>query len=227
MKIHTIVAGCMLAFLAAGTVYADGKVGIYGIHMTPIASDAKEYSRPGWGGGVHGVFPIQEWGNMAAGVVGIEGVNLMSKTKAFIDPVTRLRTEQQTSQNYFRLYVGLELGPHGEGFLRPHGGVNIAGILYNISTDVVIPDDYDGGDTRQSLSSKTKVVFGYDFTFGLDLNFSSFVIDGGVKYLRSFSVPQQLGQGAVTVHPQYFQVYLGVGVPFRVLEGWGNGGDDD
>ena len=222
MKLAAVVTGCALLVLSAGSAPAEGKVGLYGIYMTPYGTDAREYSRAGWGGGLHGVFPIEPWRNMGALVGGLEMVNLKSETKVFTDPRTRLRTEQQTSQNYYRLYLGAEIGPHGDGLLRPHVGANVAGILYNISTDLVIPDDYSSDrDTRQSLSSKTRVAVGLDISLGLDLNFSSFVIEGGVKYLKSFSVPQQLGEGAVTIHPQYFQVYLGVGLPFHVLEDLG------
>jgi len=183
---------------------------------------AKEFSRPGWGGGLQRVAPVTQWNNMGAGIAGLEVVNLMSETRTFRDPRSLLRTGQQTSQNYFRLYIGAEIGPHGDGFLRPYAGVNVAGILYNVSTDLVVPDDFDSDtDVHQSLSSKTRVVFGYDSTLGLDLNFSSFGIDGGVKYLKSFSLPQQLGEGSVTIHPQYFQAYVGAGLPFALLEGLG------
>ncbi len=61
-------------------------------------------------------------------------------------------------------------------------------------------------------------MFGYDITLGVDLNFSNRIaLDGGVKYLKSFSVPQQLGEGSVRVHPEYFQIYIGVGASFDLL----------
>lgn len=222
MRLTAAFFVCTLCVLLATPGHAEGKVGIYGVYMTPYGSDARDYTRAGWGGGLQAVFPLEQLNNMWAFGGGFEIVNLMSENKTFIDPRTRLRTEQQTSQNYYRLYLGAEIGPHGNGFLRPHAGVNVAGILYSISTDLVVPDDYIGGnEIRQSTGSNTKVVFGYDLTLGMDLNFSTFVIDGGVKYLKTFSLPQQLGEGSVTVHPQYFQIYLGVGMPFSVLEGLG------
>ncbi len=42
------------------------------------------------------------------------------------------------------------------------------------------------------------------------LNFGLWGIDGGVRYLKQYGVPQQLGDGAVTVQPSYLQYRLGV-----------------
>jgi hypothetical protein len=70
------------------------------------------------------------------------------------------------------------------------------------------------------VSNEGYVVAGYDITLGIDLNFSNTVaLDGGVRYLQSFSVPQQLGQGSEKIHPQYFQVYLGIGASFDMIKG--------
>lgn len=193
---------------------AGGKAGLYGIYMVPDGKDAENYSRPGFGLGVHIVIPAPQLANILAGTAGLEYINLLSKSINLRDPYTLLRVEQNTDQNYMRLYVGAQVGGHGNGFLRPHVGMNLALIYYNISTDVVIPDDYGNNEIRQNLSSEGHVVFGYDFTLGLDLNFSNkFMIDGGVRYLKTFSVPQQLGdRDSEKIHPQYFQIYLGAGV---------------
>ena len=92
-------------------------------------------------------------------------------------------------------------------------------MYYEISTDVTIPDDYDRERSiRQNLRKQDHAVLGYDITLGVDLNFSNTIaLDGGVKYLKSFSVPQQLGDGAVRIHTQYFQIYFGIGVSFDML----------
>ena len=137
------------------------------------------------------------------------------------DPPTGFRVEQQTDQYYYRLYFGPRIGGGGKGFFRPHAGVNFALVVYDISTDVVVPDDYNReNEIRQNLRSQTKAVFGYDLTLGVDLKiFKNVALDGGVKYLKSLSVPQQLGDGSVIVHPQYFQLYLGMGVALDVLFG--------
>lgn len=214
----TLVLFCFLLGTSADAI-GGGKIGIYGIYMVPRGPDARSYSDPGGGFGLHLVAPVRSLANILAGVVGFEYINLLSENTQLQDRVTGLRVEQQTDQGYFRIYLGSQIGGHGNGFLRPHAGANIALVYYQISTDVVVPDDYDReNEIRQNLRSEGHVVFGYDLTFGLDLNFSNhFAIDGGVRYLQSFGVPQQLGDGSVKVHPYYFQVYLGIGVPFEAL----------
>jgi hypothetical protein len=84
---------------------------------------------------------------------------------------------------------------------------------------VVVPDDFNRqNEIRQSLRREGNVIFGSDITLGLDLNFSNGIaLDGGVKYIKSFSVPQQLGEGSVYIYPQYFQIYIGVGASFDML----------
>jgi hypothetical protein len=97
--------------------------------------------------------------------------------------------------------------------------VNLALILNDFRIDNVVPNDADPENPiSQNLKNVTRVVFGYDLAVGLDLNFSNTVaLDGGVKYVKSFSVPQQLGADAVKIYPQYFQIYFGVGVSFDVF----------
>ncbi len=218
----TILATAVLLFPAAPPqASAGGKVGLYGIYMVPNDADAKDYSRPGFGGGIHAVLPVPAIQNLIAGVVGLEVVNLLSKTISFQDRVTGLRVDQETSQNYYRFYLGAQAGGHGNGFLRPHAGASLALIFYSISTDVVVPDDYNReNEIRQNLRGQTKTSLGYDLNMGLDLNFSNTIaLDVGVKYLTSFSVPEQLADAPVTVHPKYFQVYLGIGASFDMLSG--------
>jgi len=211
----------VLVMLVAGfsDAVAGGKVGGYVLRMEPDGDDAEKYSRASWGGGLHVVVPVPQVSNVLAGVAGFEYIRMLGKNTEFRDGLTGLRVEQQTRQHYVRFYVGAQVGGHGHGFFRPHAGVNLALINYGISTDVVIPDDYDReNEIRQNLRSKNRVVGGYDITLGVDLNFSNTIaLDGGVRYLKSFGLPQQLGEDAVTIHPQYFQIYLGIGVSFQVF----------
>jgi hypothetical protein len=222
MRKTAVIVGLSMILLSmtAPTSFAGGKVGIYGLRMVPYGDDAKKFSQRSWGGGIHVVAPVPQLANFLAGVVGFEGVNMLSETTEFRDRVTGLRVEQQTSQNYIRLYIGAQVGGHGNGFIRPHAGVNLALVNYGISTDVVIPDDSDReNEIRQDLKDEGHTVFGYDITLGVDLNFSNTVaIDGGVRYLKSFSVPQQLGEDSVDIHPQYFQIYFGVGISFQWIK---------
>ncbi len=198
---------------------AGGKVSIYGVRMVPYLADAETYSRAGWGGGLRVVLPVPQIFNLFAGTAGFEVVNLLSHSETFWDRTTGLQVDQETDQNYLRLYLGGQVGGHGNGFLRPHAGVNIALVYYSITTDNVVPDTYNpGNEIRQNLRNEGNVVFGYDLTLGLDLNFSNkLALDGGVRYLKSFAVPQQLGEGSVKVYPQYVQIYLEVGIGLDYL----------
>jgi len=207
---------------------AGGKVGLYGIRMAPYGIDAEQFSSPGWGGGVHAVVPFPQLANIIAGTAGLEVINLLNHTESFIDNLTQLRLEQQTDQYYFRFYLGAQVGGHGSELFRPHAGVNIAFVYYQISTDVVIPDDYNREkEIRQKLRNEGHAAFGYDLSVGIDLNFSNTVaLDGGVRYLKSFSVPEQLGEGSVRIHPQYVQVFLGLGVSLDLLHHAGEASGD-
>ncbi len=214
-----VIMALVALTMAFSDAIAGGKVGMYGIRMVPSGKDAGDYSRPGWGGGLHVVVPVPRLRNGLAGVAGLDYVNLLSETIVFSDNFTGLRVEQQTQQDYIRLFIGSQVGGHGNGFIRPHAGVNLALINYRIETDVVIPDDHDReNEIRQDLREKSRWAFGYDITLGVDLNFSNkMALDGGVRYLKTFSLLQQLGENSVTIHPQYFQVYIGIGVSFRMI----------
>jgi hypothetical protein len=218
-SVRIIAAALLLTLVLAPVALAGGKIGLYGIRMVPSGDDAEDYSRPGWGGGLHVVAPLPQLHNLLAGTAGIEAVNLLNRTTEFRDRVTGLRIEQQTDQNFFRLYFGGQAGGHGNGFIRPHAGVNLALTVYHYNLDVVVPDDSDReNEIRQDLDQESEAVFGYDVTLGVDLNFSNTVVlDGGVRYIKSFAVPQQLADEAEKIHPQYFQVYLGVGVAFELI----------
>jgi hypothetical protein len=209
----------LCVILAAGfplTANASGKVQLYGLRMTPTGRDASRFSRPCWGGGLAAIAPLPHVHNLLAGVVGLEGTNMLTQTTAFQDTQTGLRVEQQTSQDYFRLYLGGQVGPHGSGLIRPHVGSNVALVLYNIHTDVVVPDDANReNEIRQNLRSRTETAFGWDITLGTDLNFTNhWALEGGVRFLKTFGVPQQLGAGSTRIEPAYFQIYLGVGMGF-------------
>lgn len=222
MKIRRMVphalltVSVLLALVAAVPAPAATKVAVYGIHMDPSSQDARDFSDASYGGGIHAVFAAPFLAQLFGASVGIEGVNFKSETHEFRDPDTGLRVEQQTSQDMFRFYLGPEFGPHGFGFLRPHVAVHLSGAYYSISTDVVVPDDYNREqEIRQVLREKHEGSFGYDITAGTDLNFGRFLVEGGTRLVKSFNVPQQLGADAVKIHPAYVQIYLGVGLNLR------------
>lgn len=209
-----IPAIVIMILLSASDAFAGGRVLLYGARMIPFGNDATTYSRAGYGAGAQIILPVPALFEVFAGVGGIEYVHLLSKTQSFIDRQTGLRVDQETSQGNFRLYFGGQVGGHGNGFLRPHAGLNISLTDYSFAVDVVVPDDYNREqEIRQNLRNEQRWVFGYDMTLGLDLNFLKFSIDGGVRYVKAFAVPQQLGDGSVQIYPNYFQVYIGAGIP--------------
>jgi opacity protein-like surface antigen len=224
IRFSTLVVLASLVF-ALPAAAIEGKLGLSLIRMEPSGQDAKDFSDPGWGGGLHFVLSLPQLSNMLAGVVGIEYVNLLNENITTYDRQTLLRVEQQTDQYYSRLYLGPEFGPHGNGTFRPHVGADIALVLYGISTDIVVPDDYNREqEIRQSLRDEHRAAFGYDVNLGLDINpWNKVSIDVGARFLKSFNVPQQLGAGSVAINPGYVQGYLGVGLSL----GWlGRVGDD-
>jgi hypothetical protein len=216
-KFNLCVILILIIFLSStlSDAIAGGKAGVYGIYMVPRGEDAKNYSQPGLGFGFHIVVPVPQLANILAGTVGLEFINLLEKTIDYRDRTTGLRVEQNISQNYFRLFLGGQVGGHGNAFFRPHAGMNVALVYYNISTEIVEAYSSNEGEIKLSGNTEGHVVAGYDITLGIDLNFSNkFAIDGGIRYVKSFSVPLQLGAGSVKIHPQYFQIYLGIGLGF-------------
>ncbi len=214
-KSYVILILIIFISISLSDAVAGGKAGVYGIYMVPRSEDAKNFSQPGLGFGFHIVVPVPQLANILAGTAGLEFINLLEKTINLWDRPTGRWVEQNTSQNYFRLFIGGQVGGHGNAFFRLHAGMNVALVYYNISTEIV--DAYSSNEGEIILSGNTEgqVVAGYDITLGIDLNFSNkFAIDGGIRYVKSFSVPQQLGAGSVKIHPQYFQVYLGIGLGF-------------
>lgn len=211
----------LLVIFFVSSLQAGGKLGIYGLRQVPDGDDAKNYSKAGWGGGIHFVAPLPQVHNVFAFVGGLEITNLMNKTIVFYDPYLGDDIEQQTDQNIFRVFLGGQIGGHGNGFIRPHVGINLSLSIYNIRTDAVVRDDTGENEIRKELFEDTEVSLGSDITLGCDLNFSNGIaLDGGVRYLKSFSVPQQLGGQSEKIHPRYFQVYVGVGVSFAMMFKW-------
>lgn len=212
----------LLALLASAAPAAavGGKLSLDLIRMEPSGHDARQFSDPGWGGGLRVVLPMPQMSNLLAGVIGLEYVNLLSETTTTYDSQTLLRVEQQTDQYFARFFLGPEFGPHGNGTLRPHAGADIALVLYGISTDVVVPDDVNReNEIRQNLRGEHHAAFGYDVNVGLDINpWNKVSFDVGARFVKSFNVPQQLGAGSVETSPGYVQAYLGVGVSLGWLQ---------
>jgi opacity protein-like surface antigen len=203
----------LLCGSSASGVPLGTKAEIYGAWMGPNNDDAENYADDGWGGGFRFVLPIEAVSKIFAFDCGLDFINLMDETTRYREAVTGLRIEQQTSQWYGRFYIGGEIGGHGRGFLKPYAGVHLALVSYGISTTLIIPDDFDPDRSiRQDQGGATNVRMGYDITLGTDINFANrWHLTGGVRYLKSFGVPQQLGPDSITIHPDYFEVFAGVG----------------
>ena len=204
--------------LVAPAQAARPRWSIYGDMITPSDRAARAYARPGYGLGVDVSLPLPVPGThgLLSAMAGIEYANLLNRRIDLIDRLTGLRVEQHTDQSYGRLFVGGELGPHGNGTIQPYGNVALALIIYDITTTVVVPDDFDRQkDINQVLGSRTEFAFGWSAGTGVNLNFGAWGLDGGVRFLKQYGVPQQLGAGAVTVQPSYVQYRIGVSLPLR------------
>jgi hypothetical protein len=208
-----VLAALALCVLAVPAFAAIPRATLYVTRIDPADRAARDFARPGYGGGIDISWPISGSQGMVSAIGGIEISNLLSKVKAFQDQVTLLRVEQHTDQVYGRLFVGGELGPHGNGFLEPYANAALGLVFYSINTDVVIPNDSDPDNPiTQHLGGKDEAAFGWSAGTGANLNFGRWGIDGGVRFLKQYGVPQQLGDGAVTIQPAYLQYRLGVSI---------------
>lgn len=205
------IAALLLALCAIPVQAAMPRVTLYGSRMDPSDANARDFAKPGYGGGVDLSWPLHGTEGLLAVIGGLEASSLLSKVKTFQDQLTGLRVEQHTDQIYGRLFVGGELGPHGNGLLQPYANAALGLVFYGISTNVVVPDDINRQNSiNQLLSEQNEAAFGWSAGTGLNLNFGKWGVDGGVRFLKQYGVPQQLGDGAVTVQPAYIQYRLGV-----------------
>lgn len=208
-----LIAALALLLLAPLAQAATPRVTLYGQRLDPEDRTAREFARPGWGGGVDVSWPLPSTQGFISAIGGVELASLYSKKKVFRDGLTGLRVEQHTDQMYGRLFVGGELGPHGNGALQPYANAAIGLVFYGISTTVVVPDDFNReNDINQLLSDQNEAAFGWSVGTGLNLNFGRWGLDGGVRFLKQYGVPQQLGDGAVTIQPAYLQYRAGVSI---------------
>jgi hypothetical protein len=205
--IALVLTSALPGITAAGEVRLVGSV----LRLDPSDRDARDFGRPGWGGGVTAKLPLADTEHLFAVTGGLEVVNLLARTKKFVDPLTGLRIEQNTTQTYGRLALGAEFGPHGNGLLQPYAGADVALVFYNIATTVSIPDDFDYEDSiNQRLRDESKAAFGWSATAGVVLDFGRWGVDAGVRFLEQYGVPQQLGAESVAIQPSYLQYRLGL-----------------
>lgn len=188
------------------------QLAIHGIYMVPDGVQATDYSRPGFGGGVTFIFPLGRVPDILRAGVGLEFVSLMRRTIDLPPLSDGSSVEQETQQTFMRLYGGIHVGGPTNALVRPYASLNFALHLHGIWTDLVVTDPYDPSiEDRTTTSSNYHAVLGCDMTFGLDLNvWQTVALDGGFRFVKSFGVPQQLGEGSVKIYPHYFQIFVGV-----------------
>lgn len=220
MRAREIHAAVLLLFTfalaAAPARAATPRATFYLTRIDPADASARDYAEPGYGGGIDVSWPLQGTQGLFSVIGGIEGSSLLSKVKTFHEQPSGLRIEQHTDQFYARLFLGAELGPHGNGLLEPYANAAIGLVFYGINTNVVVPDDSDRQNSiNQKLSEQNEAAFGWSAGTGLNLNFGRWGLDGGARFLKQYGVPQQLGDGAVTIQPSYIQYRLGVSFAIR------------
>lgn len=202
-----------LVSLPAISLAATPRVTLYGTRLDPADRSARDFAKPGWGGGIDLSWPLSGTQGLLSAIGGVEAVSLFSRVKTFQDQLTGLRVEQHTDQFYGRLFLGGELGPHGNGVVQPYANAALALVFYGISTNVVIPDNINRQNSiNQTLSEQNEAAFGWSAGTGVNFNFGRWGLDGGVRFLKQYGVPQQLGDGAVTIQPSYVQYRIGVSI---------------
>lgn len=209
-------AVALLVTFASPVLAGPPRYSIYLDMLAPSDRAAREFARPGFGLGVDLTLPVDAMQGMLAYIGGIEFANLLAKEVDLRDSNTGLRVKQKTDQTYGRLFLGGSLGPHGNGTVQPYADLTLALIIYDFSTTLVIPNDSDPQNPlTQTLRSRTKLASGWSAGAGLNLNFGRWGLDGGVRFLKQYGMPQQLGEGSVTIQPSYLQARFGVSIPIR------------
>jgi hypothetical protein len=202
-------------FLVSEVSAVPNKAELYVLGRFPSGPEATDHSGEGFGIGACVVSPSHRVAKLFALVVGADYVMLDSKTRGLDWMDYYAETRQVTTQQYARLYFGGEIGGHGHGFFRPHAGVNFAIIGYWIYTRIQ-EWNYETADweTFRPKRLSFRPSLGYDFSLGTEFNFGDkWSLDLGLRTLRSLFVPLQFGDDAVTIYPQYGEIYLGVGFP--------------
>src|SRR5262245_27340319 len=88
----------LLCAIAVPALAATPRATLYGMRLDPADRSARDFSRPGYGGGVDLSWPIQGSEGMLSAIGGIEVTSLLSQVETFYDQQTGLRVEQHTDQ---------------------------------------------------------------------------------------------------------------------------------
>jgi hypothetical protein len=188
------------------------RVAVYALRIDNGAPLKQGALNSGYGGGADVSWPITWTQGLLAAFGGAEVSSLYSGVRAVVDSTSGVRFEHHMDQLYGRFFLGGEIGPHGTGTLEPYANLALSTILYGFFDDVRVT----GGDVHELLVSQHEVAMGWSAGAGVNMNFTHFGLTGGVRYLREFGTPRQLGNGAVVVQPAYMQYRFGITVPFPV-----------
>ena len=206
----------LLALAATAPARArDGtpRVALYAMRIDPGAPLKQGAWNSGYGGGADVTWPIPRLQGLFALFGGAECSSLHSGVSTVLDTASGERAEHHMDQLYGRFFIGGELGPHGEGTLEPYANLALSMIAYGYFDDVQVTA---GTASRELLISQHEVGVGWSAGAGVNMNFSRFGVTGGVRYLRQFGTPRQLGNDAVWIEPAYMQYRIGVTVPFPI-----------
>lgn len=210
-----LAAGACFALAAAGPAAAGDsgwRIGAHGLYAAAGNHRRLDFSQGGPGLGLYlacaPVRPLNRLGIAA----GFDYFNLLSREEKLTDPDTGLRIERRTSQGSTRFYLGSiwRLGVLGP--FRPYFNGSIALVNYGISTELVIPDSSSSdNDIHQKIGSENFLKFGYGLGGGINVRMrGSWALKAGVRWTATSKITQQLGAGARKVHPEYYQIHLGV-----------------
>ena len=189
------------------------RVAVYAMRIDPGAPLRQGAWNSGYGGGADVSWPLPRTQGLLALFGGAEVSSLYSGVSTMVDTTSGERAEHHRDQLYGRLFVGGEVGPHGDGTLEPYANLALSTIVYGYFDDVQITA---GGAASELLVSQHEVGVGWSAGAGVNLNFRRFGLTGGVRYLRQFGAPIQLGNDAVVIKPAYMQYRFGITAPFPV-----------
>jgi hypothetical protein len=189
------------------------RVAVYAMRIDPGAPLRQGAWNSGYGGGAEVSWPIPGTQGLFAAYGGAEVSSFYSGVRTVADSASGERAEHHMDQLYGRFFAGGELGAHSDGTLEPYANLALATIVYGYFDDVKLT----AGDASQELLvSEHEVAMGWSAGAGVNLNFAHFGVTGGVRYLRQFGTPRQLGNGTVPIQPAYMQYRIGITAPFPV-----------
>jgi hypothetical protein len=201
------------AFPALAVAADTPRVAVYATRMDAGAPLKRGPWNSGYGGGADVTWPIPRSQGLLAIFGGAEVSSLYSGQRAVVDTTSGDRAEHDMDQLYSRVFLGGELGPHGDGTLEPYANLALGMVVYGFADEVRLTT---GGVTKDLYISQHEVGAAWSAGAGVNLNFRRFGVTGGVSYLRHFSWPEQLGSGTVQVKPAYVQYRVGITAPFPV-----------